>query len=79
MGADEQVPPPEMSAGPVVHSCDQAGCGGHRGTELCDLLCSPRASEHVRLSGSEATWASSATQTGPLCAGRAFLLSQVYV
>ena len=68
MGADTQVCPPEMSAGPVVCSSDWAGCGGHRGSQVCDPLCSPWASRCVRLSRSEATWTSSPTQMGPLCA-----------
>ena len=57
MGADKQVCPPEMSAGLVVCSYDWAGCGGHRGSEVCDPLCSPWASRCVRLSRSEATCA----------------------
>ena len=32
-------PHPEVSAGLVICSCDQAGCA-----EVCDPLCSPRAS-----------------------------------
>ena len=75
MGAGE-VRPPEMSAGLVVCSCDQAGCGGHRGLEGCDTLCSPLASKCVRLSRSGETWALSPTQVRPLCAARAFLPSQ---
>ena len=76
MGADKQVCPPEMSAGLVVCSYDWAGCGGHRGSEVCDPLCSPWASRCVRLSRLEATCALSRTQMGPLCAARAFLPSQ---
>ena len=76
MGADKQVCPSEMTAGPVVCSYDWAGCGGHRGSEVCDPLCSPWASRCVRLSRLEATCALSRTQMGPLCAARAFLPSQ---
>ena len=68
MGADKQVCPPGVSAGPGVCSYDWAGCGGHRGSEVCDPLCCPWASRCVKLSRSEATWALSATQMGPLCA-----------
>lgn len=71
-----EVRPPEMSAGLVVCSCDQAGCGGHRGLEGGDTLCSPLASKCVRLSRSGATWASSPTHVRPLYRARGFLPSQ---